>query len=127
MAARLAPTIPAPVMTTLDEVLNNSMSTERIMAVLTLFCRMCAPSNRNRAIRNAGLLLLRSKPPSGFLRFVPFRPSENWIDRLPLAGCEGKASQPTYLPLSPQTDLIHSTPELPHVSAAVPHHPMSAS
>jgi hypothetical protein len=37
MAARLAPTIPAPVMTTLDEVLNNSMSTERIMAVLTLF------------------------------------------------------------------------------------------
>ena len=54
MAARLAPTIPAPVMTTLDEVLNNSMSTERIMAVLTLFCRMCAPSNRNRAIRNAG-------------------------------------------------------------------------
>ncbi len=37
MAARLAPTIPAPVMTTLDEILNNSIGAERMMAVLALF------------------------------------------------------------------------------------------
>jgi predicted permease len=42
ITARLAPTIPAPVMTTLDEVLDNSMGAERMMAVLTLFFAGCA-------------------------------------------------------------------------------------
>jgi ABC-type antimicrobial peptide transport system permease subunit len=42
MAARLAPAIPAPVMTTLNEVLNNSLGAERMMAVLTLFFAGCA-------------------------------------------------------------------------------------
>jgi ABC-type antimicrobial peptide transport system permease subunit len=42
MAARLAPAIPAPMMTTLDEVLNDSLGTERMMAVLTLFFAGCA-------------------------------------------------------------------------------------
>jgi predicted permease len=42
MAARLAPAIPAPVMTTLDEVLDNSLGAERMMAVLTLFFAGCA-------------------------------------------------------------------------------------
>jgi predicted permease len=42
MASRMAPTIPAPVMTTMDEVMNDSMSAERMMAVLALFFAGCA-------------------------------------------------------------------------------------
>ena len=42
IAARLAPTIPAPAMTTMNEVLNNSMSAERMMAMLTVFFAACA-------------------------------------------------------------------------------------
>ncbi|HEV2272922.1 MAG TPA: ABC transporter permease [Acidobacteriaceae bacterium] len=42
IAARLAPTIPAPVMTTLDEVLNNSIGPQRMMALLALFFAGCA-------------------------------------------------------------------------------------
>jgi len=42
IAARLAPSIPAPVMTTMDEVVNNSLSTERMMALLTVFFAACA-------------------------------------------------------------------------------------
>ncbi len=42
ITARLTPTIPAPVMTTLDEVLNNSIGAERMMAVLSLFFAGCA-------------------------------------------------------------------------------------
>jgi predicted permease len=42
MAARLAPAIPAPTMTTLDEVMNNSLGAERMMAVLALFFAGCA-------------------------------------------------------------------------------------
>ena len=39
---RLAPTIPAPVMTTMDDVLNRSVSTERMMALLAVFFAGCA-------------------------------------------------------------------------------------
>ena len=42
IAARLAPTIPAPAMTTVDEVMNNSLSAERTMALLTVFFAGCA-------------------------------------------------------------------------------------
>ncbi len=42
LARRLAPTIPAPVVTTMDEVLNRSVSTERLMAFLALFFAGCA-------------------------------------------------------------------------------------
>ena len=42
LATRLAPTIPAPVMTTVDDVLNRSVSTERMMALLALFFAGCA-------------------------------------------------------------------------------------
>ena len=42
LAARLAPTIPAPVMTTMDEVLNASISAERMMALLAVFFAACA-------------------------------------------------------------------------------------
>ena len=42
LAARLAPAIPAPVMTTMDDVLNRSVSTERMMALLALFFAGCA-------------------------------------------------------------------------------------
>ena len=42
LAARLAPAIPAPTLTTMDEVLNDSMSTERMMALLALFFAACA-------------------------------------------------------------------------------------
>ncbi len=42
LAARLAPTIPAPVMTPMDNVLNRSVSTERMMALLGLFFAGCA-------------------------------------------------------------------------------------
>jgi hypothetical protein len=42
LAARLAPSIPAPVMTTVDDVLNRSVGTERMMALLTLFFAGCA-------------------------------------------------------------------------------------
>ena len=41
IAARLAPTIPAPAMTTMNEVMNNSMSAERMMALLTVFFAAC--------------------------------------------------------------------------------------
>jgi hypothetical protein len=36
LAARIVPTIPAPALTTMDEVLNDAMSAERM-----LFCRRC--------------------------------------------------------------------------------------
>jgi predicted permease len=42
IAARLAPTIPAPAMTTVDELMNNSLSAERTMALLTVFFAGCA-------------------------------------------------------------------------------------
>ena len=42
LAARLAPAIPAPVLTTMNEVLNNSISAERMMALLALFFAGCA-------------------------------------------------------------------------------------
>jgi len=42
LAARLAPEIPAPVLTTLDEVLDNSISAERMMALLSVFFAGCA-------------------------------------------------------------------------------------
>jgi predicted permease len=41
-AAQLAPTIPAPVMTTMDDVLNTSVSSERMMAMLSVFFAGCA-------------------------------------------------------------------------------------
>ena len=42
LAASLAPTIPAPVMTTMEDVLNRSVSAERMMALLALFFAGCA-------------------------------------------------------------------------------------
>jgi predicted permease len=42
LAARLAPAIPAPVLTPANEVLNDSMSTERMMALLSVFFAGCA-------------------------------------------------------------------------------------
>jgi predicted permease len=42
LAARLAPSIPAPVMTTADDVLNKSVSAERMMALLAAFFAGCA-------------------------------------------------------------------------------------
>jgi len=42
IAARLAPSIPAPAMTTMDEVVDNSISAERMMALLTVFFAACA-------------------------------------------------------------------------------------
>jgi predicted permease len=42
LAARLAPTIPAPTFSTMDEILNQSISTERMMALLALFFAGCA-------------------------------------------------------------------------------------
>jgi predicted permease len=42
LAARLAPTIPAPILSTMNEVLNDAMSTERMMAVLSVFFAGCA-------------------------------------------------------------------------------------
>ncbi len=42
LTARLAPTIPAPVLSTMNEVLNDAMSTERMMALLSVFFAGCA-------------------------------------------------------------------------------------
>jgi putative ABC transport system permease protein len=42
IAARLAPTIPAPVLTTMSEVMDNAMGAERMMAVLAVFFAGCA-------------------------------------------------------------------------------------
>jgi len=42
LAAGLAPTIPAPTMTAMDEVLNNSIGAERMMALLALYFAGCA-------------------------------------------------------------------------------------
>jgi len=42
IAARLAPTIPAPIMTTADEVMNKALGTERMMALLAVFFAGCA-------------------------------------------------------------------------------------
>ncbi len=42
IAARLAPTIPMPTLTTVDEVMNNSLGAERMMAVLAIFFAACA-------------------------------------------------------------------------------------
>jgi ABC-type antimicrobial peptide transport system permease subunit len=42
LAARLAPSIPAPIMSTEDDVMNRSVSTERMMALLSLFFAGCA-------------------------------------------------------------------------------------
>jgi predicted permease len=42
LAARLAPTIPAPVMIAADEVLNRSVSAQRMMAFVALFFAVCA-------------------------------------------------------------------------------------
>jgi predicted permease len=42
IAARLAPDIPAPVVTTMDSVLDESISSERVMALLSVFFAACA-------------------------------------------------------------------------------------
>jgi predicted permease len=42
VVARLAPDIPAPVMTTMDSVLDASISSERVMALLSVFFAACA-------------------------------------------------------------------------------------
>jgi predicted permease len=42
LAARLAPSIPAPIMTTMDDVLNKSVAAERMMALLAVFFAGCA-------------------------------------------------------------------------------------
>ncbi|ADV84410.1 ABC transporter permease [Terriglobus saanensis] len=42
LTARLAPTIPAPVLTTVDEVITDSMSAEWLMAILSIFFAGCA-------------------------------------------------------------------------------------
>jgi len=42
IAARLAPTIPAPNITTLSEVMDSALGTERVMAVLSIFFAACA-------------------------------------------------------------------------------------
>jgi predicted permease len=42
LAGKLAPNIPAPVMTTMDDVMNKSVGTERMMALLALFFAGCA-------------------------------------------------------------------------------------
>jgi predicted permease len=42
LAARLAPGIPAPALSTMDEVVDDSMSTERMMALLSVFFAGCA-------------------------------------------------------------------------------------
>ncbi|MGB8539159.1 MAG: ABC transporter permease [Acidobacteriaceae bacterium] len=42
LAARLAPTIPAPTLSTMNEVLNDDVSTERLMALLSVFFAGCA-------------------------------------------------------------------------------------
>ena len=42
IAARLAPSIPAPTLTTVSEVVDNSMVAERMMALLTVFFAACA-------------------------------------------------------------------------------------
>jgi predicted permease len=42
IAARLAPTIPAPIVTPVSEVVDNSMVAERMMALLTAFFAACA-------------------------------------------------------------------------------------
>jgi predicted permease len=42
LTARLAPAIPAPVLTTADEMVNRSISAERLMAILSSFFAVCA-------------------------------------------------------------------------------------
>jgi ABC-type antimicrobial peptide transport system permease subunit len=42
LAARLVPTIPAPTLSTVNEVLNDAMSAERMMALLSVFFAGCA-------------------------------------------------------------------------------------
>jgi predicted permease len=42
LAARLAPDIPPPALSTMDEVIDDSMSTERMMALLSVFFAGCA-------------------------------------------------------------------------------------
>ncbi len=42
IASRLAPDIPAPVMTTMDRVVDESISSERVMALLSVFFAACA-------------------------------------------------------------------------------------
>src|SRR5580698_4082220 len=42
LAARLAPSIPAPAVTTMDDVMNKSVATERMMALLAVFFAACA-------------------------------------------------------------------------------------
>jgi len=42
LASRLAPQIPAPVVTTMDSVMNDSISSERMMAMLSVFFAGCA-------------------------------------------------------------------------------------
>ena len=42
LAAQLAPEIPAPVMTSMDRVVDDSISSERVMAILSLFFAGCA-------------------------------------------------------------------------------------
>jgi predicted permease len=42
LTARLAPSIPAPVFTTMDEVIDESLNSERLMALLSVYFAVCA-------------------------------------------------------------------------------------
>ena len=42
LTAKLAPSIPAPIVTTMDDVLNDSVSAQRMMAMLAMFFAGCA-------------------------------------------------------------------------------------
>ena len=42
LTAQLAPSIPAPLLTTVDEMINQSISAERMMALLSIFFALCA-------------------------------------------------------------------------------------
>jgi ABC-type antimicrobial peptide transport system permease subunit len=42
LAARIAPEIPVPVMTSMQSVIEDSLSTERVMALLSVFFALCA-------------------------------------------------------------------------------------
>jgi putative ABC transport system permease protein len=55
ITARLAPDVPAPVITTMNSVLDDSISAERPMAALSAYFAACAVGNRDRALRDAGL------------------------------------------------------------------------
>jgi hypothetical protein len=56
LAQRLAPGIPAPTMTSMMTTVDDSLSAERMMALLSVFfCGVCPAGDRDRAVWNAGL------------------------------------------------------------------------